>query len=184
MTLRPPTPKRGSQTKIFFLIRYQGPKINILWKFEGPSLRNKNVKISTLRAPTPKRGPQTKMFFCYDIRDPKSTTCVNLKFLAWIIKKLKILPVFESPSKFFVSQARTFKFKQDLDFRSLISYKKKIGLGPPFGRGGPEVSKFWWVVKGLQKCLITFKGTLYDFRSPKFCDTCFVKYLNINYIKN
>ena len=29
-----------------------------------------------------------------------------------------------------------------------------------------------------------FKGTLYDFRSPKFCDTCFVKYLNINYIKN
>ena len=41
--------------------------------------------------------------------------------------------------EFFVSQARTVKFGQDVDFRSLISYKKKIvDLGLSFGavRGG------------------------------------------------
>ena len=39
--------------------------------------------------------------------------------------------------KIFVSGARTFKFGQDVDLKSLISYlKKNFGLGPPFGRGG------------------------------------------------
>ena len=48
--------------------------------------------------------------------------------------------------KIFVSQARTFKFGLDVDFKCLISYlKKNFGLGPPFGRGGAqsvEILKF------------------------------------------
>ena len=56
--------------------------------------------------------------------------------------------------KIFVSQARTFKFGQDVDFRSLISYQKKnFGLGPPFGGGGAEVSNFKIFVSGAR----TFK---------------------------
>ena len=46
--------------------------------------------------------------------------------------------------KIFVSGARTFKFGQDVDLKSLISYlKKNFGLGPPFGRGGgPKCRNF------------------------------------------
>ena len=54
--------------------------------------------------------------------------------------------------KFFVSGARTFKFGQDVDLKSLISYlKKNFGLGPPFGRGGPrsvEILQFLFLKLG------------------------------------
>ena len=54
--------------------------------------------------------------------------------------------------KIFVSGARTFKFGQDVDLKSLISYlKKNFGLGPPFGRRGPEVLKFYIGGKGTPK---------------------------------
>ena len=53
-----------------------------------------------------------------------------------------------------VSQARTFKFGQDVDLKSLISYlKKNFGFGPPFpfGRRGPEILKFFIGGKGTPK---------------------------------
>ena len=54
-------PKHGSQTKICQLIGNQGPKISMIPKFEGTTLKNKNFKILTFWGPGGQSGAQNKI---------------------------------------------------------------------------------------------------------------------------
>ena len=84
-------PKRGPQIKIWQLIWNQGPKLSIIANFEGPTLNNKNLKISTFRrAEGQSGGLKTKIFNWYEIRTPKLVYQI-LKDLHWK-KILKLWP--------------------------------------------------------------------------------------------
>ena len=65
--------------------------------FEGSMSKNKNLKILIFRGPGgPNGAPERKFFNRYKIRAPKSIKPEIFEVLAQIIKKFKILTVFEN----------------------------------------------------------------------------------------
>ena len=148
-------PKRGSQTKICQLIWNQGPKISIIPKFEGPTLKNKNFKILTFWGPGGQSGGSKPNFIkWYEIRTPKLVRYQILKDLHWKTKILKFWP-FEAPGAGTGAPNQNFSTDIKSGPQNECHIKKVVRTfrGPGGPSRGPEPKFFNWYKIRAQKSI-------------------------------